>query len=109
VGLVEEFYVGPDADGADATSTAQVGARTPELIAELIVAQARKADPTHLLSFDEIEALGKRHPPPGLTPGHGRRPWRLSTAAAALCSVAPGARRWWTHPNRRADRRGERR
>ncbi|MEK6439136.1 hypothetical protein [Pseudonocardia sp. T1-2H] len=51
-------YVGPDSAGADATSTAQVGARTPELIAKLIVAQARKADPTQLLSFDEIEALG---------------------------------------------------
>jgi hypothetical protein len=58
VALVEDFYVGPDAADADATSTAQVGARTPELIAKLIVAQARKADPTQLLSFDEIEALG---------------------------------------------------
>lgn len=41
-----------------ATSTVQVGARTPELIAKLIVAQVRKADPTQLLSFDGIEALG---------------------------------------------------
>ncbi|NMH96565.1 hypothetical protein [Pseudonocardia acidicola] len=56
---ISDFYIGPDDNGeADAVSTRRVGARTEAQIAALIIAQARREDPTQPLSCDEIEALG---------------------------------------------------
>lgn len=55
----DDFVVGPD-DQGEATPIVvdEVGARTVEQVAALIIAQARLDDPTVALTLDEVQALG---------------------------------------------------